>query len=206
MEERPLTEQESLSLIQQMIQTAKAEQKDDGKEWIVWGWVLFAASILTFLNLQSHWFGTYFFWNLFGLFTIGFFLYRVVTRFFFKKPQRVKTYTAAIFEKLNAGYFIFLFFIIFAINLGVGPAKGFALLIALYAFWVLIHGTVLNFKPSIVAAFVMWGIGFVCLYLQNLQWIMLLHGLAVLIGYIIPGHIANREFNKIKSGESYRSV
>ena len=197
-----MTERESLSLIRQMIQTAKAEQKDDGKGWIVWGWVLFAASILTYLNLQFQWFSTYFFWNLFGGFTIAFFIYKVVRYLFFKPVQRVKTYTADIFEKLNAVFFIFLFFIIFAINLGIGPAKGFALLIGLYAFWVLIYGTVINFKPSLAAAFVMWGIGFVALFVSDIQQIMLLHGLAVLVGYIIPGHMANREFNKVSKTAS----
>jgi len=41
MEEKNLTEQESMLIIQQMINTAKHEQKDDGIGWIVWGWLLF---------------------------------------------------------------------------------------------------------------------------------------------------------------------
>lgn len=198
MEEKRMTENESLFIIQQMIEKAKAEQKDDGKGWILWGWVLFTASMLTYFNLNFHWFKTFFFWNLFGICTILFFVYSSLRSYFFKKPKRVRSYTTEIFEKLNVGFFIFLFFIIVAINLGVGPVKGFSLLIALYAFWVLIYGTALNFKPSIIAAFIMWIIGFACLFINNIQWIMLLHGLAVLCGYIIPGHIANSEFNKVK--------
>ena len=61
MEEKQISEQESLLIIQQMIQTAKAEQKDDGKGWILWGWLLFAASILTYLNIELGWYDTYFF-------------------------------------------------------------------------------------------------------------------------------------------------
>jgi len=64
--DKPLSEQESLQIIQQMIQAAKQEQKDDGKGWIIWGWLLFLASIFTFCNLKMKWVSTYFFWNLFG--------------------------------------------------------------------------------------------------------------------------------------------
>jgi hypothetical protein len=67
----------------------------------------------------------------------------------------------------------------------------------LYAFWVLIYGTALNFRPSVIASYVMWGIAFVCLFFEDFRWIMLLHSIAVMVGYIIPGHIANREFKKV---------
>ena len=41
-------------------------------------------------------------------------------------------------------------------------------------------------------------LGFAALFANSFQTVMLLHGLAVLCGYIIPGHIANREFKKFK--------
>jgi hypothetical protein len=198
MEEKQITEQESLLIIQQMIQTAKTEQKDDGKGWILWGWVLLAASVLTYLNIEFDWYSTFFFWNLFGGFTILFFAYSSVRYLFFKKTARVKTYTGDLFAKLNIGFFLTLFLIIVAINVGVAPTKGFSLLVGLYAFWVLVYGTALNFRPSIIASFFMWGIAFGCLFIDDFRWIMLLHGLAVLCGYIIPGHIAYREFKKVK--------
>lgn len=198
MEEKQISEQESLLIIQQMIQTAKAEQKDDGKGWILWGWVLFAASVLTYLNIEFDWFSTFFFWNLFGSFTILFFAYSSVRYLFFKKTDRVKTYTGDLFARLNIGFFLTLMLIIVSINVGVAPTKGFSLLIGLYAFWVLVYGTALNFRPSIIASFLMWGIAFGCLFIDDFRWIMLLHGLAVLCGYIIPGHIAYREFKKVK--------
>jgi hypothetical protein len=197
MEDKQISERESLHIIQQMIQTAKAEQKDDGKGWIIWGWALLAASVLTYLNIEYNWYDTFFFWNLFGVFTILFFAYSSARYLFFKKVQRVRTYTADLFAKLNIGFFLTLFLIIVSINVGVAPTKGFSLLVGLYAFWVLVYGTALNFKPSIVASYIMWGIAFVCLFMDDFRWVMLLHGLAVLCGYIIPGYIANRAFRKV---------
>jgi hypothetical protein len=199
MEEKDLSEQESLLLIRQMINTAKKEQTDDGKGWIIWGWMLFAASVLTMFNLHYHWFVTFFFWNLFGLATILIFIYETVNRFVLKKGVRVRTYTKDLFDKLNTGFFISLMFIIIAMNVGVSPMIGFPLLINLYAFWILIYGSALNFKPSVIASYVTWAVGIGALFVTTFQLVMLFHGLAVLFGYIIPGHIANREFNKLKT-------
>ncbi len=193
MEEKKLTEQESLHIIQQMIQTAKQEQKDNGLGWIIWGWTLFAVS----------------------------------RYFFFKKPKKVRTYTGDLFDKLNAGFFIFLILIILSINVGVPPSKGFMLLIGLYGFWILIYGTALNFKPSVIAAYITWAIAFAGLFidrfihpagpgdlpdaanvigLERFQWVMLFHAFAVLCGYIIPGHMANKEFNRLKRKVNIQSV
>jgi len=89
--------------------------------------------------------------------------------------------------------------IILSINLGVTPVKGFALLLGLYGFWILIYGTALNFRPSLIGAFITWGFGFGALFVKDHHFdiTMILHGLAVLFGYIIPGHLANIEFKKI---------
>jgi hypothetical protein len=91
--------------------------------------------------------------------------------------------------------------IIFSINLGVYPTKGFALLLGLYGFWILVYGAVLNFKPSIIGAYITWAFAFGSLFVDRFEYTMLLHAAAVLAGYIIPGHLAFREFRKIKSRE-----
>jgi len=197
-EDKPLSEQESLHIIQQMISTAKQEQKDDGKAWIMWGWLLFLASLFTFLNLKWEWVSTYFFWNLFGSIALLLLLFRTVRVLFIKQHQKVRTYTKDLCEKLNIGFLIFLMLIIFSINLGVSPVKGFALLLGLYGFWMLVHGTILGFKPSIIGAFITWGLAFAGLYVQTFEWTMFLHSLAILCGFIIPGHIANAELEKLK--------
>jgi hypothetical protein len=199
MEERQISEKESLQLIQQMIHTAKKEQKDDGKGWILWGWLLFLASMLTIVNIHYHWYNTYFFWNLFGYATMVLFAYEMFTTYILKKKSRVRTYTKDLLGKLNSGFFICLMIIIVSMNRGVPPNKGFALLISLYAFWILIYGTALNFKPSIIAAYITWAFGIGALFAGSFELVMVLHASGVLFGYIIPGHIANREFKKLHS-------
>jgi hypothetical protein len=199
MEEKQMSGQESLLIIQQMIHTAKKEQKDDGRGWILWGWLLFTASILTWINLYTKWVRVFDFWTGFGIFTLAVTLFDVIRNSFFRKIKRVKTYTKDLFEKLNIGFFVMLGFIILAINLNVDPRKGFALLLGLYGFWILIYGTALDFRPSIIGAFITWGFGLAALFVETFEWTMILHAAAVLCGYIIPGHIAHNEFKKLST-------
>jgi len=203
--EKQLDEHESLLIIQQMIDTAKKEQKDDGWGWIVWGWAIFAASVLTIFNMRMNWFSTFFFWNVFGLLTIVLMCYEMIRDFMIKKHERVKTYTKAIFQKLNIGFFICLMFIIASMNMGVGPMKGFALLLALYGFWILIYAALLDFKPSLIGAFVTWGFGIASLLAPSFEWVMIFHAGAVLCGYIIPGHIANIKFKQVAERSTNRT-
>jgi hypothetical protein len=157
------------------------------------------ASVFTYLNLKFDWVSTFFFWNVFGACTLILLGYQTIKDIVVKKKERVKTYTNDLFKKLNIGFTISLFLIIFSMNLGVHPIKGFALLLGLYGFWILIYGAVLNFKPSITGAYITWAFAFASLFVNSFEWTMLLHGAAVVCGYIIPGHIANKEFNKVKS-------
>ena len=197
MEEKDLTEQESMLIIQQMINTAKREQKDNGIGWILWGWLLFAVSLLTYINLQTNWFSTWYFWNAFGILSLLLLLYSTIRYFYFRKMERAKTYTGELFRKLNFGFFISIAFIIIGINKGIDPLRGFPLLIGLYGFWILIYGTALDFRPSIIAAYVTWAFGVTAFFVNTFGSVMLLHAASVLFGYIIPGHIAYSQFRKL---------
>jgi hypothetical protein len=203
--EKQLNEHESLLIIQQMIDTAKQEQKDDGKGWIIWGWMLFLASVLTVLNMRLHWFQPFFFWNVFGLFTLIVFVVELIQNVLLKKKQRVKTYTYAIRTKLNTGFFISLMLIIVSMNVGVNPLKGFSLLISLYGFWILIYGTLLDFKPSVIGAYITWAFAFIALFQTTFERVMILHACAALCGYIIPGHIASKKFKEVTARKSFNN-
>ena len=200
-----LSEEESLQIIQDMIRSAKQEQKDNGIGWIVWGWMLFLASVLTVVNIHVKVVQTFFFWNTFGIATIVMLIVSNI-RNSQKKISRVTTYTKEVFNKLNIGFTITLLVIIVAINVSIGPISGFALLTALYGFWVLIYGALFNFKPSIIASYIVWGCALAGLFVKTFEWVMIFHGLAVFIGYIIPGHIAYREFTKSSDRNNKRTI
>jgi hypothetical protein len=204
-----------MQIIQQMINTAKQEQKDNGIHWIIWGWLLFTVSIFTWLNAQYRWFRDIaFFWNAVGIFVVLYFAYNFYRKYSGKNGQAVKTYTGELLGKLNVGFLIALCLIIVSMNIqvhGVPPSKGFVLLTGLYGFWILVYGTALNFKPSIIAAYIVWALAFAGLFIYKIQpdergefeLVMLQHALVALIGYIIPGHLANNEFKKLHRKDQY---
>ena len=165
-----MSEQESLEVIQQMIYAAKIEQKDDGKGWIIWGWVIFFASVFSFINLKTGWFEEFFFWNLFGIATILLLFFKTIQSFYRKKAKVVRTYTSDLLSKLEPGFFISLAVIIVSMNTGgVHPTKGFALLLGLYGFWILIYGVVLNFKPSVIGAYVVFAFALASLFVTQFE-------------------------------------
>ena len=194
--ENSFNEIDSLRLIQQMIETAKQEQKDDGKGWIIWGWMLFITSCSTILNIEYKWVNTFFFWNIFGIFTLLMGLFKIAKVVFVKKIDKLKTYTSEIFDKLNAGFFVSIMLVILSMSAGLLPRFGFTMLMNLYAFWILIYATVLNFKSSMIGAFMMWLLAFTALFVSTFKSVMILHAVGVLFGYIIPGHLANKKFNE----------
>ena len=68
MDDRKISEHESLALINQMISKAKNEINDNGLGWLVWGSMIIFASLSTYfilvfdLNVNL-----YLGWNIFGL-------------------------------------------------------------------------------------------------------------------------------------------
>ena len=70
MEEKKLSGEESLLLIQQMIRVARDEHQEKGDGWLIWGWLLFSATVasivLSFLKL-----GSYIGWVWLGMLVIG---------------------------------------------------------------------------------------------------------------------------------------
>ncbi|HTQ27441.1 MAG TPA: hypothetical protein VMI35_04900 [Puia sp.] len=205
-QEKTMSGEEGLRLIERMIFVAKQEQRVDGVGWIWWGWALFAASIFTLVNLRFNWVSTYFFWNALGVVALVYFVARYLQYFFFGAGKTVRTYTCELIRKLNLGFFISLFFIMIAMNGILSPMAGFPILVNLYAFWILIYGTSMNFRPFIAGAFVAWGLGIAGLFAKTFEGVMLTHAIAVLCGYIIPGYMANTAFKKLNREVAAYSV
>ncbi|RYY41799.1 MAG: hypothetical protein EOO08_01330 [Chitinophagaceae bacterium] len=200
--ETPLSHEESLQLIGRMIQSARQEARDDGSRWIIWGWLLFATCMCSWINLQYFWVDTWFFWNAFGIVSLSLLLFDIVRRMVRKSPARVRTQATYLYRKLNIGFFLSLVLIIVAMNVAIEPTIGFALMLGLYAFWILIYGAVTDFRPSVIAAFITFGFAFASLFVHDFRTTLLLHAAAVLCGYIIPGHLANRAFRKNRTPQS----
>ena len=193
MEERNITEKESLHLIQQMIQVAKEEHRENGDGWLIWGWLLFLASIssaiLAYLEIRG-----YIAWIWSGILVIGLVIY-LVFHVLTRRDERVKTYVQELLDRIGAGFFISLFAIV-AAGFILNSSYSFGYYYILYAFWMFIHGSAIRFRPLIIGAYVNWLAAIAIFLLHDLAQIMAVSAIAVLIGYLIPGYMLRAEYRK----------
>lgn len=193
MEEKKLSGEESLLLIRQMIQVAKDEHREKGDGWLIWGWLLFVASvssaILSYAKL-----GRYIGWVWLGMLAVGLVVY-AIGHLQKQKREQVQTYVQELLNKIEYGFFISLFAIIGGgfIN---NNSSSFGYYFILYAFWMFIHGSAIRFKPLIIGAWVNWAAAIAIFLTKGFQYDMMISALAVLVGYLIPGYMLRAEFRK----------
>jgi hypothetical protein len=192
--------EDGLRLIEQMIGRARQEERDSGSGWIFWGWLLFAASVVHyFLNISGLRYGGIV-WSVFGILALGVFVYDYLFGSGSKKSlKKVSTYTNELVYRFKTAFFVSLFLIVFG-NYKTGmdlTGINFGYLMVLYGFWMYIHGSAFRFKPLIFGAWINWAGALVIFFLgkQLGNEVLLLHACCVAAGYLVPGHLARREFN-----------
>ena len=193
--QKELTGEKSLEIIQQMIQKAKTNFTDDGYSWLVWGSLIFLASVATYFLADANYSNLFLAWNVFGVVAILLLVYG----FFKPKRSSAKSYISEILRYVDIGFTICLFLIIFSMNVAVSTNAGFGYLLMLYGFLMLIQSGALKFKPLVIGAIVNW-IGAIAIFLNpEFKYDMLITAAAVFIGYIIPGLMLRAQFKKEKS-------
>ena len=194
MEEKQLTGHESLALINQMISKAKNEITDTGFGWLLWGGMIFLASITTYVVLEfnldvSPFIG----WNVFGLVAIPVMVYNVIMA---KRKTTTRTYVDEILYMFDIGFTVCIFIIILSMNISVSPNDGFGYFLMVYAFLMLIQGGAIRFRPLFVGALINWAGAVAIFFNEEFKYDMLITAAAVFIGYIIPGLMLRRQYRK----------
>jgi hypothetical protein len=193
MEEKKLTEHESLQIIQNMIEVAKQEHRESGAGWLIWGWLLFIASITSAILMYLNE-GKYIAWVWTTMLITGMIIY-VIARFMSSRVTGAKTYMGELLDKLGNGFFISLFIIIAASSIS-HSTFAFGYYYILYAFWMFIYGSALRFRPLIVGAFVNWAAALAIFIIDDFMYDMIVSAVAILVGYLIPGYILRAEFRR----------
>ena len=181
--DQQLTNQQSLEIIQQMINQAKTNITDNGLGWLLWGSMIIFASVSTFVFIQTGAKDIFLCWNIFGIFTI------VMLSYDMFKPKRktVRTYISDLLRLVDIGFIACIFTIIFSINVAVDPNSGFGFFLMIFAFLMLIKGGAVKSSALMIGAAVNWA-GAIAMFLnKDFKYDMLIMATAVLIGYIIPG-------------------
>jgi len=181
-EEKQLTQEESLRIIHEMISAAKNDVKADAFIFLLWGWLVFVASIAQFVlvNMQIEWNSAP--WLLMPLGGVVTVIYSI------RKGKKNKTKTN-VTESLKYTWIAFTaaMLIIMFFNsmeyLQILPC-----IMVLYGMGLFLSGGALRFKPLIYGGIFCWLCAIAGFEVQNM-YLLLILAAAVLGGYIIPGHL-----------------
>lgn len=198
MDDKNISNQESLKLIQQMIQVAKEDHRENGDGWLIWGWLLFVASVssMVFAHLELYEYVSYAWLGaLASGMLIGGVLY-LLGRSHKQKNREVRTYVQELVDRLGTAFFISLLILVAANFIGDRPGFAFGYYYVLYAFWMFIHGSAIRFKPLIMGAAVNWAAAIAMFFIQDFRYDMLVSAIAILVGYLIPGYLLRSKFRK----------
>ena len=190
-EEQILSNEESLKLITAMINKAKGNIQDNYIFFLIWGWVVFLASLLHYGLLKfttvEHPEMAWFILIIGGLLS-GYFGYKI------GKSSSVKTYSDSIYGHIwiafGVGYFILIIFMK-EINYNLNP-----LIMLLAGGSTYLSGITIKFKPLIYGGIVLWITSIIAFLVPGDIQLLTSAG-GIFFGYLIPGYIL-----KYKSGQN----
>lgn len=188
--EKEFSPQESLQVIQAMIDKTRNSFGDSSPYFLLWGWAVLIACLGHFVLLSINYRENYISWLCIIPITLVIHFIMLSRK---AKKEKAKTFigevTAYLWTALGLCFFVFPF--IFS-KIGWQYCLPFYILI--YGVGTFVSGKLINFKPLIYGGIGCFILAVITPYLPyNYQ--LLLAALSLLISYIIPGHLL-RAFNK----------
>jgi hypothetical protein len=221
LEEKQLTEKESLALITQMISKAKDSYHDTGVGAMMWGAVVAICSLVKLSEIH-------FDYRLpFDIYLLT--LVAVIPQIFItireKKERKVKSYDDAFMDYLWLGFGICIFLMIFIVNAvfhglqplaaeyrALGGQSGFrlseyiaSLFLVLYGMPTFVTGAACKFKPMLWGGLLCW----VCCVLAiftSIKIDLLLTAFSAVAAWFIPGLIMEKEYRLYKTEQAQMDV
>jgi hypothetical protein len=182
---------ESIILIRRMIESTKNSMSDGSHYFLLWGWATMLACLTQFflmdvLNYKHH----YNAWLIIPVALLIHVLFIVRD----KKHQKVKTFigdaNAYLWTAVGCSFFVLA--IIFA---NIGWQYSFPFYILFYGLGTSVSGALLRFRPLLYGGISCFVLAALASYLPYPHQI-LLAGFAILISYIIPGHLLRSRFKQ----------
>lgn len=199
MENNNFSPQESLALIESMIQKAQNKFAENGHLYLLWGWTVFVCGILQFVLLhffqyQDH----YRIWMITWLVVI----YQIIYLKRKKHERPVKTYYDEVIGYVWISFVTAMFLIGYAITNSASMFSSYYMLftpciLVLYGVPVFLSGILLRFKPLTIGGIGCWVISFVAstsLVRIDYDYQLLFIPAAMLVAWIIPGYLMRKKY------------
>lgn len=189
--EKTLSPQESLALIQSMIETTRHSMSDKSQYFLLWGWAVMIGCMLQYflkviINYPQH----YYAWFI----TFVALAIQLILSIKEKKNERVKTFIGAAHMYLWTALGLSFFALGFIFS-KLGWQYCYPFYIILYGVGTYVSGSLIKFKPLIIGGILTFPIAIATPYF-NFDTQILMLALAILISYIIPGHLLRKQYRK----------
>jgi hypothetical protein len=192
-EPKKFTEQESLAVISRMIKTAQNGIDDDSFYYLIWGWLVFAAALLNYFLMYSGYSQPFLPWAI--LMPLGG-IVTAVYSYRHKGSQKVKTYIDDVMKYMVIAFLVSLFIVLFFMSkLGLVT---YPMVMMVYGIWLFVSGGALRFQPLVIGGVINWVMAVIAMF-STFEMQLLLLSAAVLMGYIIPGHMLKARFKSRQS-------
>ena len=190
------TPQESLQLIESMINRAKDKYAEDGSMYLIWGWLVFICSLLQFLLLHVF---QYEYHYIVWLVTIPFFIFQYFYVSKKQKQQKVVTYTDTVVGYVwitFAVVIILLGFVVGSLTTGEYFTHIIHILLAIYGMPVFLTGVIVRFKPLTIGGISCWILCIISCFITVYDYQFLLIPVAMLVAWIIPGYLLRAKYKQ----------
>ena len=182
--EKKLTDKESLDIIMNMINQAHVNIRQSSFHLLLWGWIIFAASIGHFILLKfTHIEHPEDAWAL----TLPGMVISMVYGSIIGKKAKTITYADRLYMLVWLAFIISLFILLVFTG-----EKGMPVILLLTGFATFMSGAILKFTPLIAGGILFWLFAILSFIIDN-EYIQLVSGISVLTGYLVPGYMLNRK-------------
>jgi hypothetical protein len=188
--EKDLKPEESLQIIEQMIQKAKTNLHDSSFYFLLWGWIILIAIIGEKLLANfTDYSKTYYVWFIVIPGFIASLVYGAI--------KGRKTKVLSHLDRLNSlnwlvfliSYTIVLIFMK-SFNYQVAP-----IIFLLAGNATFITGIIIKFKPLVIGGIVFW-IGVICQFVFSKEYNEFIYPLIIVLGYLVPGYLLKFQHKK----------
>jgi hypothetical protein len=190
-EDKEFSPRESLMLIRSMIETTKHSISDNSHYFLLWGWAVMIGCIVQYL-LMSVFKSPYHYYA--WLITLVAVVFQVIFLIKDKKKERVRTFI----NEAHAHLWLVIglsFIALFFIFSKIGWRYCFPIYILIYGIGTSVSGRLIKFRPLIIGGAANLLLAAITVYFRyDLQ--ILMTALAILISYIIPGHLLRIHYRK----------
>ena len=195
MQQENFSPQDSLKVIQSMLEKTREDFSRDDIYFLVWGWITFIACVGQFVlknifNYPKH-------YQVWWIILVGmaFTIYYSIKK---EKTSRVKTYISESMKWLWIGMGISYWVLSMILSKTGWGSTVFPFFILLYGLGTFVSGCFIRFRPLVIGGICAWAIAVGSVFLDY-DYQMLAAAAAILFSYIVPAYLLRSKIKSVKA-------